>query len=33
MRAEFTAIIEQVPEVGYWAICFEILGPMDRVKL
>ena len=26
MKAEFTAIIEETPEGGYWAICPEILG-------
>jgi len=26
MKAEFTAIIEEVPEGGYWAICPEISG-------
>ncbi len=26
MKAEFTAIIEEAPEGGYWAICPEILG-------
>ncbi len=26
MKAEFTAIIEKVPEGGYWAICPEIPG-------
>ena len=26
MQAEFTAIIEKVPEGGYWAICPEIPG-------
>lgn len=26
MRAEFTAIIEQAPEGGYWAVCPEIAG-------
>jgi predicted RNase H-like HicB family nuclease len=26
MKAEFTAIIEAVPEGGYWAICIEISG-------
>ena len=26
MRAEFTAIIEDAPEGGYWAICPEIPG-------
>jgi predicted RNase H-like HicB family nuclease len=26
MKAEFTAIIEQAPEGGYWAICPEITG-------
>lgn len=26
MKAEFTAIIEQAPEGGYWAICPEIPG-------
>ncbi len=26
MRAEFTAIIEEAPEGGYWAICPEIPG-------
>ncbi len=26
MKAEFTAIIEPVPEGGYWAICPEIPG-------
>jgi len=26
MKAEFTAIIEAVPEGGYWAICPEVLG-------
>jgi len=26
MKAEFTAIIENVPEGGYWAICPEVPG-------
>ena len=26
MKSEFTAIIERVPEGGYWAICPEIPG-------
>jgi predicted RNase H-like HicB family nuclease len=26
MKAEFTAIIEQAPEGGYWAICPEVPG-------
>ena len=26
MKAEFTAIIEESPEGGYWAICPEIPG-------
>ena len=26
MRGEFTAIIEQVPEGGYWAMCPEVPG-------
>ena len=26
MKAEFTAIIESVPEGGYWAICLEVPG-------
>ena len=26
MKAEFTAIIEETPEGGYWAICPEIPG-------
>ena len=26
MKAEFTAIIEPVPEGGYWAMCPEIPG-------
>ena len=26
MKAELTAIIEQAPEGGYWAICPEIPG-------
>jgi len=26
MKAEFTAIIEESPEGGYWAICQEIPG-------
>ncbi len=26
MKGEFTAIIEQAPEGGYWAICPEIPG-------
>lgn len=26
MKAEFTAIIEKVPDGGYWAICPEIPG-------
>lgn len=26
MKAEFTAIIETVPDGGYWAICPEIPG-------
>ena len=26
MKAEFTAIIEPVPEGGYWAICPEVPG-------
>jgi predicted RNase H-like HicB family nuclease len=26
MQAEFTAIIEEAPEGGYWAICPEIPG-------
>jgi predicted RNase H-like HicB family nuclease len=26
MRAEFTAIIEEAPEGGFWAICPEITG-------
>ncbi len=26
MRAEFTALIEEVPEGGYWAMCPEIPG-------
>ena len=26
MKSEFTAIIEPVPEGGYWAICSEIPG-------
>lgn len=26
MKGEFTAIIEVVPECGYWAICPEIPG-------
>ena len=32
MKAEFTAIIEPAPEGGYWAICPEMPGKMDRVK-
>ena len=26
MKGEFTAIIEEVPEGGYWAICPEVPG-------
>lgn len=26
MKGEFTAIIEKVPEGGYWAICPEVPG-------
>ncbi len=26
MKGEFTAIIEQAPEGGYWAICAEVPG-------
>ena len=26
MKAEFTAIIDQAPEGGYWAICPEVPG-------
>ncbi|MBL9200434.1 MAG: type II toxin-antitoxin system HicB family antitoxin [Opitutaceae bacterium] len=26
MKAEFTAIIEEAPEGGYWAICPEVPG-------
>ena len=26
MKAEFTAIIEEAPEGGYWAICPELPG-------
>ena len=26
MKAEFTALIEEAPEGGYWAICPEIPG-------
>ncbi len=26
MKAEFTAIIEPAPEVGFWAICPEVPG-------
>lgn len=26
MKAEFTAILEAVPEGGYWAICPEVPG-------
>jgi predicted RNase H-like HicB family nuclease len=26
MKGEFTAIIEQAPEGGYWAICPEVPG-------
>ncbi len=26
MKGEFTAIIEEAPEGGYWAICLEIPG-------
>lgn len=26
MRAELTAIIEEAPEGGYWAICAEVPG-------
>jgi len=26
MKGEFTAIIEEAPEGGYWAICMEIPG-------
>ena len=26
MKAEFTAIIEAAPEVGFWAICPEVPG-------
>jgi len=26
MKAEFTALIEEAPEGGYWAICPEISG-------
>jgi len=26
MRAEFTAIIDQAPDGGYWAICPEVPG-------
>ena len=26
MKAEFTAVIEEAPEGGYWAICPEIPG-------
>ena len=26
MKAEFTAIIEAVPEGGFWAICPEVTG-------
>jgi predicted RNase H-like HicB family nuclease len=26
MKGEFTAVIEQAPEGGYWAICPEVPG-------
>jgi len=26
MKAEFTSIIEQAPEGGFWAICLEVPG-------
>ena len=26
MQSEFTAIIEEAPEGGYWAICPEVAG-------
>ncbi|TWI72985.1 hypothetical protein LZ24_01396 [Desulfobotulus alkaliphilus] len=32
MKAEFTAIIEAAPEGGFWAICPEVPGVMDRAK-
>jgi hypothetical protein len=32
MKAEFTAIIEAAPEGGFWAICPEVPGAMDRVQ-
>ena len=32
MKAEFTAIIEQAPEGGYWAICPEISGANGQGK-
>lgn len=33
MKAEFTAIIEAVPEGGYWAICPELIraASLNRV--
>jgi len=32
MKAEFTAIIEQAQEGGYWAICPEIPGANGQVE-
>ncbi len=38
MKAEYTAIIEECPEGGYWAICPEVAGAngqgetLDEVK-
>ena len=32
MKAEFSAIIETVPEGGYWAICPEIPGANGQVE-
>jgi hypothetical protein len=33
MKGELTAILEKAPVGGYWAICPEIPGPTDRVKV
>ena len=32
MKGEFTAIIENAPEGGYWAICPEIPGANGQVE-
>jgi len=32
MKGEFTAILEQAPEGGYWAICPEVPGANGQGK-